>query len=173
MAVQLGYKNVYRDPLGYPSWQEQGLPVAAAPREVAEAGPAAIGHSLGWAMLWTLLGVFVGGMALNLTPCVYPLIPITVSYFGGLSGGSRRRLVGHGLAYMAGLSVTNTVLGVSVALTGGLMGAMLQNPLVLIMIAAILPVFASSIFGLWELRLPQSLTQAAAKSYLNHSQFNS
>ena len=165
MAVQLGYKNVYRDPLGYPAWQEQGLPVASAPREVLETAPASVGPFFSWSMLWTLLGVFVGGMALNLTPCVYPLIPITVSYFGGLSGGSRRRLVGHGLAYLGGLSVTNTVLGVSAALTGGLMGAMLQNPVVLVVIAGILLVFAASMFGFWELRLPQSLTQAATKSY--------
>jgi thiol:disulfide interchange protein DsbD len=165
VAVQLGYKNVYRDPLGYPAWQEEGLPVASAPREVAETSPAPGGLSLSRSMLWTLFGIFVGGMALNLTPCVYPLIPITVSYFGGLSGGSRRRLVGHGLAYMAGLSVTNTVLGVSAALTGGLMGGMLQNPVVLVLIATILLVFASSMFGFWELRLPQSLTQAASKSY--------
>jgi thioredoxin:protein disulfide reductase len=165
VAVQLGYKNVYRDPLGYPAWQEKGLPVASAPREVIETAPAAVGPFLSWSMLWTLLGVFVGGMALNLTPCVYPLIPITASYFGGLSGGSRRRLVGHGLAYLGGLSVTNTVLGVSAALTGGLMGAMLQNPVVLVVIAGILLVFAASMFGFWELRLPQSLTQAATKSY--------
>jgi thiol:disulfide interchange protein DsbD len=165
VAVQLGYTNVYRDPLGYPAWQEQDLPVASAPREVLETAPAAVGPFFSWSMLWTLLGVFVGGMALNLTPCVYPLIPITVSYFGGLSRGSRRRLVGHGLAYLGGLSVTNTVLGVSAALTGGLMGAMLQNPVVLVVIASILLVFAASMFGFWELRLPQSLTQAATKSY--------
>src|SRR5512139_2072221 len=130
-----------------------------------ETAPASVGPFLSWAMLWTLFGVFVGGMALNLTPCVYPLIPITVSYFGGLSGGSRGRLVAHGLFYMGGLSVTNTVLGVSAALTGGLMGAMLQNPVVLVVIASILLVFAASMFGFWELRLPQSLTQAAMKSY--------
>ena len=141
------------------------MPVASAPREVIETAPASVGPFFSWSMLWTLLGVFVGGMALNLTPCVYPLIPITVSYFGGLSRGSRRRLVGHGLAYLGGLSVTNTVLGVSAALTGGLMGAMLQNPVVLVVIAAILLVFAASMFGFWELRLPQSLTQAATKSY--------
>ena len=128
MAVQLGYKNVYRDPLGYPAWQEQGLPVASAPREVVETGPAPIGPFLSWSMLWTLFGVFVGGMALNLTPCVYPLIPITVSYFGGLSGGSRRRLVAHGLSYMGGLSVTNTVLGVAAALTGRTYGRHAAKP---------------------------------------------
>ena len=57
------------------------------------------------------------------------------------------------------------MLGVVAALTGGLMGAMLQNPFVLITVAAILVFFASSLFGLWEMRLPGSLTQAAAKSY--------
>ena len=131
MAVRLGYKNVYRDPLGYPAWQEHGLPVARAPREVMETTPAPVGPFLSWSMLWTLFGVFVGGMALNLTPCVYPLIPITVSYFSGLSGGSRSRLMAHGLFYLGGLAVTNTALGVTAALTGGLMGAMLQNPVVL------------------------------------------
>jgi thioredoxin:protein disulfide reductase len=165
VAVQLGYKYVYRDPLGYPAWQEQGLPIASAPREVVEAAPASVGPFLSWSMLWTLFGVFLGGMALNLTPCVYPLIPITVSYFSGLSGGSRSRLVAHGLAYLGGLSVTNTALGVAAALTGGLMGAMLQNPVVLLAVAGILLIFATSLFGLWELRLPQSLTQAATKSY--------
>ena len=165
MAVRLGYKNVYRDPLGYPAWQEQGLPVARAPREVMETTPAPMGPFLSWSMLWTLLGVFVGGMALNLTPCVYPLIPITVSYFSGLSGGSRSRLMAHGLFYLGGLAVTNTALGVTAALTGGLMGAMLQNPVVLLAVAGILLFFAASLFGFWELRLPQSLTQAATKSY--------
>ena len=119
-------------------------------------------------MLWTLLGILVGGMALNLTPCVYPLLPITVSYFGGKSGQGQGRLVVHGLLYLAGLAVTNSILGVAAALTGGLMGAMLQNPLVLLAVAAILVFFATSLFGFWELRLPGSLTQAASKSYAGY-----
>ena len=102
---------------------------------------------------------------MNLTPCVYPLIPITVSYFGGRSGTGKSGLVGHGICYIGGLSLTNSFLGVMAALTGGLMGAMLQNPLVLVAIAAVMIVFASSLFGLWELRLPFWLTQAASKSY--------
>ena len=122
----------------------------------------------GWAMVWTLLGIFLGGMALNLTPCVYPLLPITVSYFGGRSGQGRGRLVVHGLLYLAGLAVTNSALGVIAAFTGGLMGALLQNPLVLVTVATVLVIFASSLFGLWELRLPGSLTQAASKSYAGY-----
>ena len=128
--------------------------------------PEAPGVLYGWAMIWTLLGIFAGGMALNLTPCVYPLIPITISYFGGRS--DRRQLIGHGLCYIGGLSITNSVLGVVAALTGGLMGAMLQNPLVLTFVAAILILLAASLFGLWELRLPSGLMQAASKTYAGY-----
>jgi thioredoxin:protein disulfide reductase len=173
VAVQLGYKNVYRDPYGYPAWQASGLPVASAPAGLAQTTeePKTPGPLYGWAMIWTLLGIFAGGMALNLTPCVYPMIPITVSYFGGQAtkgGEGRGRLVVHGLCYMLGLALTNSLLGVVASLTGGLMGAMLQNPIVLIVVAGVLVFFATSLFGLWEMRLPSDLTQAAAKSYTGY-----
>jgi thiol:disulfide interchange protein DsbD len=122
-------------------------------------------------MIWTLLGIFFGGMALNLTPCVYPLIPITVSYFGGQAAKGaqgRSSIVVHGLSYLIGLAFTNSLLGVVAALTGGLMGAMLQSPVVLMMVAAVLLLFASSLFGFWELRLPSGLTRAASKSYTGY-----
>jgi thiol:disulfide interchange protein DsbD len=170
VAVKLGYQNVYRDPYGYPEWLKIGMPV-----EIASAGPApaaeppqAPGPLYGWGMIWTLLGIFAGGMALNLTPCVYPLIPITVSYFGGQASTNdqgHRKLIAHGLCYLLGLAFTNSVLGVAAALTGGLMGSVLQNPFVLVAIAIVLISFATSLFGLWELRLPTAVTQAAVKSY--------
>ena len=170
MAVRLGYKNVYRDPLGLPEWQSQGLPVASDPLGLCDYAPEAYapGRIAGWALVWTMLGIFVGGMALNLTPCVYPLIPLTVSYFGGKSGQGQGRLLAHGLLYLAGLAVTNSALGVAAALSGGLMGSLLQNPLVLVAVAAVLVFFATSLFGFWELRLPGSLTQAASKSYAGY-----
>lgn len=173
MAVKLGYKNVYRDPYGFPEWQSRGLPVAIAPAGLAQTieESKAPGPLYGWAMIWTLLGIFAGGMALNLTPCVYPMIPITVSYFGGQvakGGGGRGRLVVHGLCYILGLALTNSLLGVVASLTGGLMGAMLQNPIVLLVVAGVLVFFATSLFGLWEMRLPSGLTQASAKSYTGY-----
>ena len=173
MAVKLGYKNVYRDPYGFPEWQGRGLPVASAPAGLAQTteDSKAPEPLYGLAMIWTLLGVFAGGMALNLTPCVYPMIPITVSYFGGQvakGGGGRGRLVVHGLCYILGLALTNSLLGVIASLTGGLMGAMLQNPIVLIVVAGVLVFFATSLLGLWEMRLPSGLTQAAAKSYTGY-----
>lgn len=173
MAVKLGYKNVYRDPYGYPEWQGRGLPVSSAPAGLVQtnAESKTSGPLDGLAMIWTLLGIFAGGMALNLTPCVYPLIPITVSYFGGQAAKGdkgRGNLVAHGLCYMMGLAVTNSVLGVVASLTGGLMGAMLQNSIVLVVVATVLVFFASSLLGLWEMRLPSGLTQVAAKSYTGY-----
>lgn len=170
MAVSLGYRNVWRDPKGYTEWQGRGLPIESAPAGLVQTAQESKppGPLYGWAMIWTLLGIFAGGMALNLTPCVYPLIPITVSYFGGQAArgeNGQSRLILHGLCYMVGLAFTNSVLGVVAALTGGLMGAMLQNPIVLIAVAAVLVFFATSLLGLWELRLPGALTQSAAKSY--------
>jgi thiol:disulfide interchange protein DsbD len=170
VAVKLGYRKVYRDPLGFPEWQKYGLPVASDPLGLCDYAPEAYspGPFSRSALVWTLLGIFLGGMALNLTPCVYPIIPITISYFGGKSGQGQGRLLVHGLLYLAGLAVTNSTLGVVAALTGGLMGSLLQNPLVLVTVAVILVFFATSLFGFWELRLPGGLTQAASKSYAGY-----
>jgi len=176
VAVKLGYQNVYRDPYGLPDWQEMGFPVQSAPAGLSldhetSAGYLTVESFQGWAIFWTLLAVFLGGLALNLTPCVYPMIPITVSFFGGKSAGgkpSQLQLITHGLLYLMGLSFTNSILGVLAALTGGLMGALLQNPVVLLFIAGILVFFATSLFGFWELHLPGFLTQMAGKSYTGY-----
>jgi len=154
--------------LGYPEWKQRNLPVEVKPAGLAgmDHQPEAPGVLYGWAMIWTLLGIFAGGMALNLTPCVYPLIPVTISYFGGRS--DRRQLIGHGLCYILGLSITNSILGVFAALTGTLMGALLQNPLVLSFVAVILIILATSLFGFWELRVPSGLMQAASRTYAGY-----
>ena len=169
--MKLGYKNIYRDPKGYPDWQKLGLPVETAPLKFTETNTTSKtpGPIYGWSIVWTLLGIFAGGMALNLTPCVYPLIPITLSYFGGQAGGrSERKLILQGLCYLLGLAATNSALGLLAALTGGLMGAVLQHPIALLFVSAILIFFASSLFGFWELRLPGNMMQFASKSYTGY-----
>ncbi len=110
----------------------------------------------GWGL--TLGVIFLAGLGLNLTPCVYPLIPITISYFGAqTAGGALPRLVLAGL-YVSGLAITYSSLGVAAALTGSLLGASLQSPWVLGGIAALMVALALSFFGLYEIRLPSAIT---------------
>ena len=123
------------------------------------------GFGMGAGMLLALIGIFFGGLALNLTPCVYPLIPITVSYFGGRSNSIRGRTIIHGALYILGLAFTNSVLGVVAALSGGMLGVILQNPVVLFIIAGIMVGLALSFFGLWEIRIPSGLTRMASRNF--------
>jgi len=116
--------------------------------------------------IWlTLLALLVGGLALNLTPCVYPLLPITISYFGGKGQSIRGQTIVHGILYMLGLAATNSLLGLSAALSGGMLGFALQQPIVLIFVAAVIVAMGLSFFGVWELRLPLWLTKPASKSF--------
>jgi thiol:disulfide interchange protein DsbD len=121
-------------------------------------------------LLWTFILVFLSGLALNLTPCVYPLIPITISYFGGQTQGKKSNLIVHSMLYVLGMAITYSILGMIAAFTGSLLGAALQNPIVLVGIAIILVALALSMFDLYEIRLPTVLTKFAgdAKTQLEN-----
>ena len=116
-----------------------------------------------YGFILTFVLIFFFGLALNLTPCVYPLIPITISFFGGKET-SKGKTFWMALAYVLGIAVTYSVLGVVAALGGGLFGALLTNPIVLISIAAILIGLSLSMFGVYEFRLPTGLMTAASQS---------
>lgn len=115
-------------------------------------------------MLVAFLIIFVSGLALNLTPCVYPLIPITISYFGGQVGGKKGSLLLYGIIYVLGMAITYSLLGVLAALTGSILGAWLQNPYVLVFIALVMVALALSMFGLYEIRVPTSLSNFAGQT---------
>lgn len=112
----------------------------------------------------TLLIVFLGGLALNLTPCVYPLIPITIGYFGGQSEGKSSKLFLMGLFYVLGMALTYSVVGVVTALSGAVFGTLLQNPLVIIFIVLIFIALSLSMFGVYEFKLPDTLVAKAGGS---------
>jgi thiol:disulfide interchange protein DsbD len=108
-----------------------------------------------------LFFVFIGGLALNLTPCVYPLIPITIGYFGGQSEGSTAKLFFMGILFILGLAVTYSAIGVVTSLTGAVFGALLQNPIVILAVVAILVALSLSMFGVYEFKLPDKLVNKA------------
>ena len=109
-------------------------------------------------LLFALGIIFLGGLALNLTPCVYPLIPITVSYFGGQGSGRPGRTLGLSTVYVLGMAVTYSTMGVIAATTGGLLGSALQSAWVLGFVAAVMVALALSMFGLYEFTLPSFIT---------------
>lgn len=113
-------------------------------------------------MFVVLLIVFVMGLALNLTPCVYPLIPITMGYF--LAQKEARSPVLLAVMYVLGLAVTYSIIGTLAAFGGSMMGSLLANPITLIFFAVLMLALSLSMFGLYEFKLPNSLTQVGGGS---------
>jgi thiol:disulfide interchange protein DsbD len=146
-----------------PTTSSTFTPLSAAPKGAAPIGndrlsAAYAAHGLPL----TLLILFVGGLALNLTPCVFPMIPITVGFFAMQSDGRRSRRFALSLAYVLGIVITYSALGVFAALSGRMFGSWLQSPAVLIGFAVLMLVLASSMFGVWEFRVPQFITNRSA-----------
>lgn len=108
-------------------------------------------------LLLSLIFVFIGGLALNLTPCVYPLIPITIGYFGGQSEGSTKKLFLMGSFFVIGMAVTYSVIGVVTSLSGAVFGSLLQNPIVIVFIGLVFVALSLSMFGMYEFQLPNAL----------------
>jgi thiol:disulfide interchange protein DsbD len=109
--------------------------------------------------LWTLLGVFyVAGLALSLTPCVLPMVPILSSIIAG-QGGTVSAARGFSLSasYVLGMAVTYTSAGALAALAGGQIQAMFQKPWIITVFAALFALLALGMFGLYELQMPAAV----------------
>ncbi|MGO8993378.1 MAG: protein-disulfide reductase DsbD family protein [Polyangiaceae bacterium] len=105
---------------------------------------------------------FASGLATSATPCVWPMIGITVSVFGAQEAKSRAQGAALSAAFVLGMAVLFTVLGVGAAKSGALFGSLLSNKLVVGFIAAVLLALAASMFGAYELGLPSSLNNRLA-----------
>ena len=106
---------------------------------------------------WAFLFVFIGGVLTSLTPCVYPLIPITVSIFGASRDVSRSKSFFLSVTYVLGIAVMYSILGVAVASTGAVFGQVMANPIVVGFVSIILIALGLSLVGVFELRLPYAL----------------
>ena len=116
---------------------------------------------------WAFLGIFFIGLALNLTPCVYPMMSVTVSLFGGQqteTKTSARSAFSHALVYVLGIVFMYSLLGVMAAYTGELFGSWLQSPWVLAGIGVLILLLSLSMFGLYELQPPAALMQKLGKT---------
>lgn len=108
-------------------------------------------------LLLAFILVFVAGVVTSLTPCVYPLIPITVSIFGANESAGVLKSFLLSLVYVFGIIITYSILGVVVASTGAVFGQVMSNPLVIGFISLILIALGLSMFGVFAIQLPSSV----------------
>lgn len=106
-----------------------------------------------------ITGFFFAGLLLSMTPCVLPMIPILSSIIVGQHRSNNAAAKWHGfslsLAYVLGMALSYALAGVAAGLTGNLISQALQNPWVLGSTAVLFVLLAGSMFGLYELKLPQ------------------
>jgi thiol:disulfide interchange protein DsbD len=103
--------------------------------------------------LW--LAAVTGALSL-LTPCVFPMIPVTVTWFNQIGDGGRGRVIRNAVLFAGGIVATFTALGLGLALFVGASGLarLAANPWVNIVIGLSFAAFALNLMGAWELRLP-------------------
>jgi thiol:disulfide interchange protein len=109
-----------------------------------------------WSFIW--LAMSLGALSV-LTPCVFPMIPITVFYFSNHSAGDRARSIKLATIYSLGIIATFTLLGILIAILVGAAGINLfaANPWVNLLITGIFLFFAFNLFGAYEITVPAGI----------------
>ncbi|MXY15340.1 MAG: protein-disulfide reductase DsbD [Proteobacteria bacterium] len=109
--------------------------------------------------LWWIIASFLGlGLLLAFTPCVFPMIPILSSIIVGQGKHvSTSRAFGLSLVYVLAMAITYTVAGIVVGLSGENVQVWFQNPWVISTFVGILVLLSLSMFGLYELQIPQAI----------------
>ncbi len=107
--------------------------------------------------------VFLAGIGTSMTPCVYPMIAITVSVFGARQAESKLQGALLSTSFVLGIAALFTPLGLMAAVTGDVFGGLLSNPWVMSAVALIFVALALSMFGAFELTLPAGLQNRLAQ----------
>jgi thiol:disulfide interchange protein DsbD len=139
-------------------WLAVALVLLVPAIAAADDGTFASYQDRGWG--WMFLAAFGFGFLTSLTPCVYPMIPITLAIFGARGESvSKRRAMLLATAYVAGMGATYSVLGVTFAMLGkaGDFGTQLANPWIVFPLVILFLTLAASMFGAFDLNLPSSL----------------
>ena len=108
-----------------------------------------------------LLLVFLGWFSIEPNALCISINSYYCGYFGGQSEGSTTKLFFMGILFILGLAVTYSAIGVITSLTGAIFGALLQNPIVILIVVAIMLALSLSMFGVYEFKLPDSLVNKA------------
>jgi len=140
------------------SESSSGVSAAASAPEGGNDDASSIEKTLNSGGLWVAIVAFFGfGLALSLTPCVFPMIPILSGIIAGQKHVTHTSGFFLSLAYVLGMAVTYAAVGVVAAQTGTLLSNALQNPVAIGIGAAIFVGLALSMFGFYDLQLPNAL----------------
>ena len=139
------------------------VPLATAILAPATAHAEAFSDAAGRGAMSAFLFAFTAGFLTSLTPCVYPMIPITISVFGGRGGVRRAHAVALATLYVAGIATMFGTLGTTFALLGKAFGTFLANPWVVVPLALFFFAMAVSMFGAFDLALPSGLQQRLSR----------
>jgi thiol:disulfide interchange protein DsbD len=101
------------------------------------------------------LGAFAAGVLVSFSPCVYPLLPITIGYIGSSSQKDKWHAFLLSLIYVLGMAMTYSILGVFASLTGKIFGQISSHPVSYFIIGNISILFGLSMLGLFELHMPE------------------
>ena len=123
-----------------------------------------LGDTLSHHPLVALATLFGAGVVTSLTPCIYPMIPITVGILSGTSAGqrSRARTVRLTLAYVTGLALFYAILGLIAGLTGSLFGTVSSSPWARLTIGNLLLVFGLAMLDVIPVSAPRRLLEWTA-----------
>jgi len=114
--------------------------------------------------LYSIVAFFIFGLALNLTPCVYPVIPLTVGYFGTRDSKKKVETLFLALYYVLGIALVFSALGLLSGLAGQQWGFLFQNPWFVIGISIVILAMAASMFGAFEITVPSFIMTRAGKA---------
>ena len=108
-------------------------------------------------MIIKFIGFFIAGLAVNLTPCVYPMLTVTASLFRPRDGETLKHSFAKALSYVLGIALTYSSLGYLAASTGKVFGAALQSSWVQGAVAMMMFILGLSMLGLFQLTVPSEL----------------
>lgn len=108
--------------------------------------------------------VFAAGVLTSFTPCVYPMIPVTVTYIGGASAGHKGRAFLRTLVYVLGIALVYSALGAFAALTKRFFGQLSTNPWVIFGVANVIILFGLSMLDVIVIPVPGILARPGKKA---------
>lgn len=168
IKVRIAYQGCSATACFLPSEKEIPLVLKVLPAEgaakccptptAAEAAPEPVQPAKSSRRILDVILAFFGGIALCFTPCVYPMIPITIGVIGAGAGKSRGRGFVLSVVYVLGIVTMFSILGLVAASSGGVFGTVASSPKFVAPLAALFVILGFGMMGAFDLQLPPAIS---------------